>query len=134
MSNLSKQFVFAVGLNSTDFSNVTIPNYTVAPDGGTTFYSKPEQGDGYFGAGDGIHTVTYTVSAQFAGSVSMQGTLAIAPANADWFNIYNTTSTYTTINTPSTSTNYTNFTGNFVWVRAKVDKTGGSVIAINYNH
>ncbi len=131
MPNLSRQFLFEVnaGIISTSTS---IPSTAVSLTSGTTFLSLPEKGDGYFGSGDGIHTVTYTTTSGFDGSISMQGTLAISPSVDDWFNISNTTSTYS-FGTSIATTVYHNFTGNFVWVRAKVVKNSGSLTVINYN-
>jgi hypothetical protein len=103
------------------------------------FKSLPEKGDGYFGSADGLHTVTYTVTPNFEGTLTMQASLATNPVEADWFGIRDTTVEYTTPIVPATTTtNYTNFTGNFVWVRAVVHRSttqpNGSVLFINYNH
>lgn len=131
MPNLSRQFLFEVnaGIVSTSTS---IPSNAIPLTSGTTFLSLPEKGDGYFGSGDGLHTVSYTIQAGFDGSISMQGTLVVAPTAQDWFDIPGTTSTYTLLSSSNVTT-YANFTGNFVWVRAKVVKNLGTLVAINYN-
>ena len=104
------------------------------------FKSKKEKGDGYYGGTAGVHTVTYTVTPSFVGTLTMQASLATDPIEADWFDIDNTKITYDQLVNPiaTTTTNYVNFVGNFVWVRAKVFKTTeptiGSVSFINYNH
>lgn len=124
---------------STSSVSVEIPSAAKAPDGGNVFKSFAEKGDGYFSASDGVHTVTYTVTPNFAGNLSMQATLATEPTENDWFTVTNTTVTYAQPIVPATTTtNYANFTGNFVWVRARVerpnDQMNGTVMWINYNH
>jgi hypothetical protein len=138
MSNLSRQFLFVISTGTTSTS-VSIPINAFpfsGPFSSNVFYSLPEKGDGYFGSGDGIHTVTYTVDQGFDGSITMQGSLATSPVDQDWFDIANTTVTYSPFPVAPVST-YTNFTGNFVWVRAAVTKPnvglGGGLLVINYN-
>jgi hypothetical protein len=139
MPALSSQFQFIINSGSFTTTTVAIPSAAIAPDGTANFYSIPQKGDGYFGAADGLHTVTYTVTPNFSGSLSMQATLATNPGNVDWFTVANSTVTYTFPIVPATTTtNYVNFTGNFVWVRAVVNRDGtnpnGTVNFINYNH
>jgi hypothetical protein len=139
MSALSSQFKFIINTSTFTATSVAIPSAAVAADGTTLFKSNPEKGDGYFGSADGLHTVTYTITPNFLGTLTMQASLATAPVEADWFNVNNTTVEYTSITIPATTTtNYVNFTGNFVWVRAVVqrssDQPNGSVTWVNYNH
>ena len=58
----------------------------------------------------------------------MQGTLAVDPVDADYFDIAGTEETSTD------GGSFTNFTGNFVWVRAVVTYTSGTVQSILLNH
>ena len=58
----------------------------------------------------------------------MQGTLATEPAEADYFDITGTESNGTE------GSYFYNFTGNFVWVRAVVTFTSGTVQSILLNH
>ena len=139
MPALSSQFNFIINTGTFTATSVAIPSAVVAPNGSTLFNSIPEKGDGYFGAADGLHTVTYTVTPNFAGTLTMQATLATNPVEADWFEVVNTKVEYAQPIVPATTTtNYVNFTGNFVWVRARVfrsiDQPNGSVAFINYNH
>ena len=139
MSALSTQFLFAIGTGTMTATSVSIPSAAVAPNGSTTFFSAKQQGDGYYGASDGLHTITYTVTPNFAGDMSMQASLATSPQDVDWFTVTNTTVSYAFPIVPATTTtNYVNFTGNFVWVRARVyrtlDQPNGSLLFINYNH
>lgn len=139
MSSLSTQLKFVINTGSFTATSVAIPSAAVAPDGSTTFKSLPEKGDGYYGNTDGLHTITYTVTPNFSGQLSMQATLATAPTEQDWFTVTNSVVTYQFPIVPaSTTTNYVNFTGNFVWIRAHVARSSnvpnGSVQFINYNH
>lgn len=146
MPNLSQQFTFALGTTGTvTATTVLIPSTAISPYG-TTYYgtdlfiSNALKGDGYYGSSDGVHTVTYTVGANFCATMKMQATLAVAPEENDWFDINDTTVVYDRVGHPvnTTATTYINFTGNFVWVRANIvrhaDIPHGSLLAINYNH
>lgn len=99
-----------------------------------TFNSNSEKGTGYYGISSGLHTVTYTVSQDFIGTLTMQATLASTPVETDWFDVDNTGMTRVYQPTNSTSTVATTFTGNFTWVRARVDITQGIMLGIDYNY
>jgi len=106
----------------------------------TGFVTAKQQGDGYYSQVDGIHTVAYHVSAgfdaptsNFNGKIRMQGSLATAPTEDDWFDI---DSTLFQSDSSTTVASY-NFTGNFVWVRAKCynwTSDFSSITKILYNH
>lgn len=140
----SLQFKFAIGTGTTTATSVAIGWQTAlikayAPDGSFNFKSSAEKGDGYYGSSDGFHTASYTVTPNFVGTITIQATLAGSPAEADWFNVNDTSITYVDEVIPaSTTTSFVNFTGNFVWVRALVQRAdmdpNGSVLFINYNH
>lgn len=139
MATLSTQFTFIINTGTFTATSVAIPSAALSNEGTRLFKSLPEKGDGYYGSADGLHTVTYTVTPNFEGTLTMQATLATSPVEADWFTVNNTSVTYQTPIVPATTTtNYVNFTGNFVWVRAVVHRsdnlTNGSVTFINYNH
>lgn len=91
---------------------------------------SPAQGDGYYNLGDGLHTAVFTFE-NFVGNVHLEATLAISPAESDWFTVDNTTISAATALTGS---QFVNFYGNFVWVRAKGTLTSGSISHIRYNH
>lgn len=134
----SSQFTFIINTGTTATS-VAIPSAAMSPGNTTIFKSIPEKGDGFYGSADGFHTVTYTVTPNFIGTLTMQATLASEPIEADWFNISDTAVVHTLpIVSANTTTNYVNFVGNFVWVRAfahrSLDIPNGSVLFINYNH
>lgn len=99
-----------------------------------TFNSNAEKGTGYYGISSGLHTVTYHVSQDYIGTLTMQATLAATPTDSDWFDVDNTGMTRVYQPTNSTSTVATTFTGNFTWVRARVEITQGIMLGINYNY
>ena len=108
-------------------------------DGSTTttldhvgFVSDKQKGDGYYSKPDGVHTVSYKVddTMNIGATLKMQGSLATTPTEDDWFDVSSTTPT---LDQSTTIFSY-NFTGNFVWVRAKVQGvTAGTVENILLN-
>ena len=130
MPALSESLKFVVATTST--INIYHPNTTTDM---MIYYSDPVKGDGYYGASNGLHTVTYTCDSTFVGTVTMQATLATSPSDGDWFDIKDTAKVYSELNPPDfTTVEYLNFVGNFVWVRGKVNISAGSLQSINYNH
>ena len=96
--------------------------------------------DGYFGHTDGIHTVQVVVN-NFTGDFGVQGTLATEPTESDWFDInlnanWNISSASPKVTYPvnpaalegggpdgDTSTQAFTFVGNFVYLRAVLDRS-----------
>jgi len=91
------------------------------------------RGDGYYGRSDGFHTVQINLSG-YIGTIEIQATLAIDPADTDWFTVYS--QEYITVGDEGTSDSIlTNFTGNYVWIRALATNwTDGSISNILLNH
>ena len=85
------------------------------------------KGDGYYGRSDGVHTVMYDYNG-LTGSITIQATLATTPTDSDWFYV----DTVTVAN--QTEVKYANFTGNFVFIRAKLVYTDGTVNSVMLNH
>lgn len=97
---------------------------------------KPIRADGWFGNPDGIHTVQVIYS-NFTGAFGLQGTLELDPQEKDWF--YINLNQFSAIDTPfvrfpvrpasptgdsgDTGTKAFTFTGNFVWLRAVLDRS-----------
>jgi hypothetical protein len=130
MPAFSQNLTFTIGTSTTVL--VDYPNTATTT---LNYISDKVKGDGYFGNGDGLHTVAYTASRYFHGTVTMQATLASQPIESDWFNVQATSSTYTSLNVRNTNTvDIYNFNGNFVWVRGVVAIDEGAVLAIQYNH
>jgi hypothetical protein len=134
MPALSESLVFIPDPSGGDTATTAV----VYPNSATNvlvYFSDAHKGDGYFGAGDGLHTVMYVADMNFQGTIKMQASLATNPADSDWFDIDNTSVTYTALNSRNTSTtDMFNFVGNFVWVRGSVSISNGSVLYIQYNH
>lgn len=85
------------------------------------------KGDGYYGRSDGIHTVQYNLS-EFTGTIIIEGTLEVNPTDTDWFSVHSYASAQETDN------KIVSFTGNYVWVRAKIVYTDGTLNSIILNH
>lgn len=78
--------------------------------------------DGWYGSKDGLHTIQITTS-NFRGRISIQASLATNPTEDDWFYInLSGTQIHLIYDCAESSTKAYNFTGNFVWVRAKIDR------------
>ena len=122
MSSLAQGLEFVTYTNTASVQ-VTYPLFT-STDQTLVYKSIPAKGDGYFGGSDGLHTVMYTYDSNFIGTITMQASLATAPTEADWFDIDNSSVSYSNlpISLATTTTSYVNFTGNFVWVRAVVQR------------
>ena len=121
----SETFNFVI--SSTNYTQLTHPGDSTV----TTRTSDKLKGDGYYGRSDGLHTVQYNVSG-VAGTIKMQGTLATNPVDADYFDIAGTTYDSTTAGKDGAFAY--NFTGNFVWVRAVINYTDGTISSIMLNH
>lgn len=101
-----------------------------------TVFGEKYKGDGYYGRSDGLHTVQYNLTG-FRGTVSIQATLAVKPVEEDWFTVYSNTYALTgnqSDSTPEKLSNLVNFTGNYVWIRASIEYTDGTVNSIILNH
>lgn len=86
--------------------------------------------DYYGGIGD-LQTVAFYLS-EFQGLIKIQATLESAPAtDADWFRVYEFDSTQS-----ATTNNFsTNITGNFTWIRARVeDFTAGNIEKVTVSY
>ena len=109
--------------SETILSNQTHPgDSTPVTTTGTAF-----KGDGFYGRSDGLHTVQYNYTG-FTGDLIIQATLAITPVETAWIEIYKDTIT----NEPKNET--TNFIGNYVWIRAIISYTDGTMESVILNH
>jgi hypothetical protein len=134
MPALSQNLTFYQIQTASTSTSVNI-NYPNTGTGVITYVSTKVKGDGYYGSSDGIHTVAYSATRFFAGTITMQASLASEPVETDWFTVRDTTTTYATSNLRSTSTvDIHNFSGNFVWVRGHVQISEGGVLSIQYNN
>jgi hypothetical protein len=102
-------------------------------------HTDKKPGAGYHQNLSNLHTAIYKVDS-FTGSIKLQGTLAIDPAESDWFDITNTAfggSDDTEVTGDSaqfvSSTINRNFSGNFVWVRGAYNIQNGTVQQIAFS-
>ncbi len=82
--------------------------------------------DGFFGFTDGKATIGWYLSA-YIGRIVLEAALATDPDETDWFPVafdgeVNTYVEYLSV-APQTGLTVFTITGNFVWVRAVVDRT-----------
>lgn len=152
MPSLSKSFKFVVetGITSTGTSAaVAYPIwYSVQTTNTQYTTSLPSEAAGYYGTTNGLHTLTINTTPSFLGTATVQATLATTPVEADWFDVVDGTFVYTTTSTgyvpsllmdmnpasPDVRTDYLTFTGQFTWLRARVEVDQGAVLGINYNY
>lgn len=132
MSALSIGLEFPI-YNSTSSVAVIYPNTATST---LVFISQKEKGSGYYGSSTGLHTVQYTCTPDFVGTVTMHATLATSPSETDWFAVDNTSFNMTQYqaqvqNTSTVTIN--NFSGNFVWIRGVIEMDDGAVQSILYN-
>jgi hypothetical protein len=82
------------------------------------FAGTPQQAANYYGGFGGLQTVAVFLS-QFQGLLKIEATLDSNPvADSIWFRVYELNSTGST----ATSENFSiNVTGNFTWIRARVE-------------
>lgn len=74
--------------------------------------------DSYFGYTDGIHSVSVKLNS-FKGKIKLQGTLSLTPATADWGDVKLIEKA-----TAISSTEIHTFKGNYVYLRAVLDRSG----------
>jgi len=151
MSSISKTYKFVVttGLGTTATSAAaSYPVYPIGVTGPQTFVSFQEKAAGYYGTTTGKHTLTVTTTPNFLGSVLIQGTVAVDPAENDWFNVDSGLFTYTEASPgynagsgmgqspigQGNRTDYLNFSGQFTYTRSIVTSTQGAVMFINFNY
>lgn len=79
--------------------------------------------DGYYGFADGLHTVAFYLK-NFRGRLFLEGTLSDDPKETDWFPIVLAgDATYVDIGTAATKIESFNVVGNFVYLRARVQRS-----------
>lgn len=88
--------------------------------------------DGFFGYKDGLHTVTFHIE-DFTGRIYLEATLESNPAETDWFALYldgqNAYKQYPLIAvaptgvTGDTMVDAFTFQGNFLYIRARMDRS-----------
>ncbi len=74
--------------------------------------------DSYYGYTDGIHSVSVKFNA-FVGTLKIQASLSLDPGTADWGDVK-----LITKGSATTSTEIHTFKGNYVYLRAVLDRSG----------
>jgi hypothetical protein len=131
-------------------NSITILDETTHPNDSTveTVTGDKYKGDGYYGRSDGLHTVQINLN-DFVGTINIQATLSADPTSSDWFTVELGTGSQSVDTTgliaeeniteieytdATTNNKVYNFTGNYVWVRAYVSYTAGTINSIMLNH
>jgi len=107
--------------------------------------SDKVRGDSFYGYTDGLHTMAFYL-AGFIGKIYVEGTLANAPTESDWFAINLDGATVPLVYAAATTTTIArSFEGNFIFLRVRVDRThitpanndsmqSGQLIQVLLNH
>lgn len=111
--------------------NVLLANISLESADSTYSYGAKKPGAGYHKQRDAAHTVIYTVT-DFIGTIKIQATLALDPADSDWFDVEGTTVGLGSDSSAWTTASTFNFSGNFVWIRAAYNVQNGSIVSVSY--
>ena len=114
-------------------SQILLSNITGESVDSSLQYGSKSKGAGFNQTNNGLHTAVYVVNA-FSGSIKIQGTLEMYPAESDWFDILGTEIGGDSTISTSETTYTTNFTGNFVWIRAAYNLQNGTIVSVRYNY
>lgn len=95
------------------------------------FNGEDQQAANYYGGFGGLQTVAIYL-AGFQGRLRIQATLDSEPdSDEDWFHVYDFDSTAS----PSTQNFSHNITGNFTWIRARVeDFQAGTITTVQLSY
>ena len=77
------------------------------------------QGASYYLGNQDLQTLSYNFS-EVTGNLVIEAALSNPPSEDDWFRIWETSANNTS-NINSNTSSYTNLTGNFVFLRAKIN-------------
>lgn len=114
-------------------SSILLSNITAEATNSEFSYGDKCKGAGYNRSADGLHTVVYIVE-NFVGTIKVQATLELYPAESDWFDVADTEIGGDSTLFHDSYTGTYNFVGNFVWIRAAYNLQDGSIVEIRYNH
>jgi hypothetical protein len=104
-----------------------MPSYSITLLGTTSTLDATgdkQKGSGFQGLTAGFHSTAWQLNS-FRGRIKIQATLATDPGELDWFDVDLDGSGlgYAEFTSAVTGTKNYNFTGNFVWVRAQIERT-----------
>lgn len=154
MPFLSKTFEFynpwSTANTHTTQPSITMPQMVNGrkPDPSLTLVSNRVEGAGYYGLGYRTHAVAYTIEGSFIGTCTVQVSQTPNPGEGDWMDLQLTKQTYTGLETTGAAgisggfsgsvskpiqTDLKEFTGDYAWVRVRLDICRGTLQAIKYN-
>ena len=154
MPQISKTFEFYNQYSNrnehTDQASITMPQMVNGrkPPPVLTFYSNRIEGSGYFQLGARTHCVAYTVQGAFKGTCSVEVSYSPNPVDQDWTLVESTVVEYLGLETTGSAgvsggfsgavsrpskTDLREFTGDYAWVRVRLDISRGTLQAIKYN-
>lgn len=84
------------------------------------------QAASYYLGNQDLQTVSFSFS-EVTGNLVIEGTLASTPSDSDWFKVYEV-SANNSANTNANLKSFTNLTGNFVYMRAKINDFNHGVV------
>lgn len=92
---------------------------------------EPRKGNAWFGALNPLHTIQISLS-KYIGTITIEASLAKEPTEEDWFPIWlNLDKPYLQFDAPLgegiTDTLIFNVEGNFMWLRAKYDRSNVTI-------
>lgn len=118
------------------------------PPGALTLLSEQVPAAGYYGLGSKTHAVAYVIEGAFIGTCTIQASITPNPGESDWFDLTETQKYYVGLETTGgagisggfsgsvskpTQTDLREFTGNYAWIRARLDISRGTLQAIKLN-
>ena len=111
-------------------TNLTLLPGTVYKNDGTSqaydVTGDTVQAASYYQGNQDLQTVSFSFS-EVTGNLVIEGTLASTPSDDDWFKVYEV-SANNSANTNANLKSFTNLTGNFVYMRAKINDFNHGVV------
>lgn len=119
--------------------HILAENLDAASNDSAFSFSEKKPAAGYHLSRDNTHTAVYSII-DFTGAIKLQGSLALEPADNDWFDISNTdfggnvdTLSIGDSSQLGTGTINSSFVGNFVWIRAAYNIQQGIISQIAFS-
>lgn len=154
MAQLSKTFEF-YNPWTTKNTHTTQPSITMPQmvDGRSsppslTLYSNRIEGSGYYKLGERTHNAAYVIEGSFKGTCTVQVSYSPNPIEEDWEDVVDSAVTYIGNETTGgagisggfsgavsrpTKTDLRSFTGDYAWIRVRLDISRGTLQAVKLN-
>ncbi len=113
-----------------------------------TLYSNKVEGSGYYKLGSKLHTAQYVVEGSFIGTCTMQISYSPSPIDEDWEDVTSTKKRYYGVETTGgagisggfsgaishpTQADAFEFTGDYAWIRVRLDISRGTLQSVKLN-